>query len=85
MISDADINQKKNKSVLSDPKSFKEGLAKIYKDSFPKEFCPYEFELQEHVEQQLLISSFDTEVWNMISNNKIDVYRPPWERKAEER
>jgi hypothetical protein len=37
-----------------------------------------DYDLKKLTAHQLLIASFDTEFWNQLNINPIDVYKPSW-------
>lgn len=72
-------------TFLADSQGFRKELSKIMIDNFPKKFCPKHSDLKTPDEKELVISSFDTEFWNYLSENKVEPYRPAWEVAPKDR
>ena len=68
-----------NTSILKKlPHTFRKGLAHIVKDNFHRyKLCGQRVTKEPEI-PQVLISSFDTELWNQIGNSKVDPYKPAW-------
>lgn len=74
-----------DKLASLDTDAFKQDLETLIWETYPKNFKATKSDLKKLSSEQLLITAFDINFWNTISQNKVDSYTPAWNLPEGER